>query len=66
MKPRCLHFAISPNRMKPQGVIGDPEPNAEAIRLCREYAIENFDEAQNSDYYVCGMQPFDADDPMYG
>ena len=24
-----------------------------------------FDEAQNNDYYVCEMQPFDADDPMY-
>jgi hypothetical protein len=39
--------------MKPQVVIGDPEPNAEAIRLCREYAMEKFDEAQNSDYHVC-------------
>jgi hypothetical protein len=28
--------------------------------------MENFDEAKNSNYYVCGMQPFDADDPMYG
>jgi hypothetical protein len=51
--------------MKPQAAIGDPEPNAEAIRFCREYAMEKFDEAQNNDYYVCGMQPFDADDPMY-
>ncbi len=40
--------------------------HAEAIRLCREYAMEKFDEAQESDYYVCGMQPFDVDDPMYG
>ncbi len=28
--------------------------------------MENFDEAQNSDYCVCGMHPFDADDLMYG
>jgi len=66
MKPCCLYFAISPNRMKPPATIGDPEPIAQAIRLCQEYAIENFDEAQNSKFYVCGMQPFDVDDPMYG
>ena len=53
MKPRCLYSAIAPNRMKPEAAIGDPEPNAEAIRLCREYAMEKFDEAQNSDYHVC-------------
>ena len=28
--------------------------------------MEKFDEAQESDYNVCGMQPFDVDDPMYG
>ena len=66
LKPRCMYSAISPNRMKPVASNGDPEPSAQAIRLCREYAMEKFDEFQNSDYYVCGMQPFDADDPMYG
>ena len=39
--------------------------HAEAIRLCREYSMGKFDEAQNNDYYVYGMQPFDDDDPMY-
>ena len=28
--------------------------------------MEKIDEAQNSDYYVYGIQPFDVDDPMYG
>jgi hypothetical protein len=40
--------------------------HAKAICLCRKYAMEKIDEAQNNDYYVCGMHPFDADDPMYG
>jgi hypothetical protein len=66
MKPRCLYSAILPNRMKPAACNGDPEPTAQGIRLCREYSMGNFDEIQNSDYYVCGVQPFDADDPMYG
>jgi hypothetical protein len=64
-KPRCLYSAISPSRMKPPTTIGDPEPTLQAIRLCREYAIEEFDKAQNSEFYVCWMQPFDDDDPMY-
>jgi hypothetical protein len=54
MGTRCLYFVISPNRMKPPATIGDPEPIAQAIRLCREYAIEQIDEAQNSEFYVCG------------
>ena len=66
MKPRCLYFFISPSRMKPPLVIGDAEPIVEAIRLCREYAMQKLDEAQNSQYYMCGMQPLDADDLMYG
>ena len=52
--------------MKPLATIGDPEPTVQTIRLCREYTIKKCDEVQNSEYYVCGMQPFDADDPMHG
>ena len=52
-KPRCLYSAISPNRMKTRAIIVDPEPNAESIRLCLEYAIENFDEAQNIAINMC-------------
>jgi len=66
MKLRCLYSAISFNMIKPHAAIGYPETTAQAIRLCREYAMEKFEEAQNSKYFVCGMQPFDVDDPMYG
>jgi len=66
MKARCLYSIISPSRLKPLPVIGDADPTAEAIRLCREYAMQKFDEAQNSQYYACGMQPFDVDDLIYG
>ena len=52
--------------MKPPAIDGATEPTAEAIRLCRQYAMQKFEEAQASDVYVCGMQPFDADDLMYG
>ena len=65
MKPRCLYSAISHNRMKPHTSIGDPEPTAQAIRLCREYAMEKLEEAQNSEHYVCGIHPFDVDDRIY-
>ncbi len=46
--------------------IGDEEPTPSAIKLCREYAIQKFEEAQDNDIYVCGMQPYDADDLMRG
>jgi hypothetical protein len=52
--------------MKPAAINRAPEPTTEAIRLCREYAIEKLEEAQESDLFGCGMQPFDADDFMYG
>ena len=44
----------------------DAEPTLEAIRLCGEYAMRKFDEAQNNQYYVCEMQPFDVDGLMSG
>jgi hypothetical protein len=28
--------------------------------------MQKFEEAQNNDIYVCGMQPYDADALMYG
>ena len=34
--------------------------------MCREYAIQKFERAQESENYVCGMQPLDADDHIYG
>ena len=66
MKPRCIYSAISPSRMKPHATIGDPETTAQAIRVCREYAMEKIEEAQNNEYYVRGIQMFDAGDPMHG
>ena len=52
--------------MKPPTTIGEADPSTHANRLCREYAVQKLDNAQGSDMYVCGMQPFDADDLMYG
>jgi hypothetical protein len=34
--------------------------------VCREYAMQNFEEAQENEIYVCGMQTFDALDTMHG
>jgi hypothetical protein len=34
--------------------------------LCREYAVEQLKSAMNSELYVYGMQPSDADDLMHG
>jgi hypothetical protein len=65
-KPRCLYSITSPNRMKPLPANGGSEPTAEAIRLCRQFAMQKLEEAQDHDLYVCGMQPFDADDMMHG
>ena len=66
MKPRCLYSSTSPCRMKPASINGEPEPTSQAIRLCREYAMEKLAEAQVNALFVCGMQPFDGDDLMYG
>jgi len=48
-RPRYLYFLTSPNRMKPALVDGEAEPTAQAIHLCREYAIQKFEEAQESE-----------------
>ena len=42
------------------------EPTNEAIQSCHAYAIEQFDSAETNTIFVCGMQPFDADDLMHG
>ena len=52
--------------MKPNPLDGATEPTWDAIRLCREYAVHQFESDQNTEMYLCGMQPFDADEPMYG
>jgi hypothetical protein len=51
--------------MKPRAVQGGVEHTAHAIRVYHEDAMQNFVEAQENEIYVCGMQPFDADDPMH-
>ena len=66
MKSRCLYSLYSPSRMKPAAIDGAEEPTVEAIRLCRNFAMQKLEEAQENEIFVCGMQPFDADDPMYG
>jgi hypothetical protein len=52
--------------MKTPAIILKAEPTAHAIRVCREYAMQKFEEAQESKNYWCGMQPFDADESMHG
>jgi hypothetical protein len=52
--------------MKPAAIVGAKEPTAQAIRLCRAFAMQKFEEAQDNEIFVCGMQPFDADDLMHG
>jgi hypothetical protein len=65
-KPRCLYSETSPSRMKPVVVNGATEPTAHAIRMCREYAKQKLEEAQDNDLCMCGMQPLDDDDLMHG
>jgi hypothetical protein len=56
MKLRCLYSLTSPSRMKPHAIQGEAEPTAHAIRVCREYVMQQFEEAQENEIYVCGMQ----------
>jgi len=66
MKSRCLYSLSSSSRMKLAAIDGAEEPAVEAIRLCLNFAMQKLEEAQENDTFLCGMQPFDADDPMYG
>jgi len=66
LKPRCIYSATAPSRMKTPTAIGDADPTTHTIHLCREYTIQKLEDAQVSEMYVCGMQPFDADNLMYG
>ena len=50
--------------MKPTLIVGAEEPTAQAIRVCRAFAMQKFDEAQYNELFVCEIQPFDADDLM--
>ena len=63
--PLFRYFAEA-SRMKPVAMNGALEPTVQAIRLCREYAIQKLEEVQESDIFVGGMQPFDVDDLMHG
>jgi hypothetical protein len=66
MKPRCIYSVTSPSRMKPHPTDGASEPTTGATLLCREYVVHKFESAENDAMYVCGMQPFDADNIMHG
>ena len=44
--------------MKPHAVQGEAEPTAQVIRVCREYAMQQFEEAKENEIYVCKMQTF--------
>jgi len=41
-------------------------PTTASTLLCREYVVHKFESAKTNAMYVCGMQPFDADDIMHG
>jgi len=66
MKPRCIYSVTSPNNMKPHPTDGASQPRTTTTLLCREYDVQQFESAENNAPYVCGMQPFDADDIMHG
>jgi len=34
--------------------------------MCREYVVQQVESVQDNELYVCGMQPFDAYELMYG
>jgi len=52
--------------MKTNHVDGAIEPMGDAIRMCRDYVVHQFVSVQDNELYVCGMQPFDGDELMYG
>ena len=58
MKPRCLYSVTAPKHMKPH--------DSADKKACRKYALDQLDVASHRDLYMCGMQPFDPDHPMYG
>ena len=66
IKPRCMYSLTSSSKMKPCAINGVAEPTTEAIRLCRNFAMQKLQEAQDNDVFVCGMQPFDDNDLMHG
>jgi hypothetical protein len=52
--------------MKSNPADGAAEPSNEAMPLCRAYVVEKFECDETNALFVCGMQPFDADDLMHG
>ena len=52
--------------MKPYPTDGASQPTTVAKLLCRDYVVQQFESAENNALYVCGTQPFDADDIMHG
>ena len=65
-KPRCLYSLRGPQLMKPAADGDEEEPSAEAIKACREYANEQLDIAKENPLFICGMQPLDSDNKLYG
>ena len=65
-KPRCLYSPRAPQLMKPAADGDEEEPSAEAIKACREYAKEQLDIAKENPLFICGMQPLDSDNKLYG
>jgi hypothetical protein len=65
IKPRCLFSLNAPNRMNPYFDILGIEPTNEAIKACREYAIQHLETASENNRYICGMQPLEPDNPMH-
>ena len=75
IKPRCLYSQRALHLMNkpPAPVLVDKllkkEKSAIVIQLedmCRDYVKEQFAEAMANNQFLCGMQPFDSDHPLYG
>ena len=66
LKPRVLFSLTSPSRMILAAEDGASEPTPAAVAECRAYAAQQLEAAENSELFLCGMQPFDADHPFYG
>jgi hypothetical protein len=52
--------------MKPPIGIDGTEPTVGAIKTFHDYAVQQLDAAMESEIYICGMQPLEHDNPMYG
>ena len=61
-KPRCKYTLTSPIMIEPIAINGAVEPNPKLLHLFRNSAMQKLEKAQDDGVFVCGIQPFDAND----